>query len=93
MPVLDAHLKRFGMLMHVKSAGGKKEAKTECIFFPRPGLAYESGDTSPVLVNNQGDTISFCKCFKYLGSRIHWDICDDNVLSPLKAATGAFGSL
>ena len=39
MPILDAHLKRFGMLMHVKSAGGKKEAKTECMFFPRPGLA------------------------------------------------------
>ena len=94
MPVLDAHLKRFGMLMHVKSAGGKKEAKTECMFFPRPGLAYESGDTSPVLVNDKGDTISFCKSFKYLGSRIHWDLCDDDdVLSRLKAATGAFGSL
>ena len=82
------------MLMHAKSAGGKKEAKTECMFFPRPGLAYESGDTSPVLVNDQCDTVSFCNSTRYLGSRIHWGLCDDDdVLSRIKAASEAFGSL
>ena len=43
-PVLDPHLKRFGMLMHVQSKEERKKgpegkpSKTECMFFPRPGL-------------------------------------------------------
>ena len=64
------------------------------MFFPCSGLAYESGDTSIVMANDQGDTVSFTKNFKYLGSRIQWDLRDDHdVFSRIKAAAGAFGSL
>ena len=79
-------------LMHVGSAA--KKSKTEAMFCPRPGQAYEDANTSDVAADDVGGTVSFTKLFKYLGSQIDSSLRDDSdVHSRVKSAAGAFGAL
>ena len=92
VPVLHAHLKRFGMLMHVGSA--VKKSKTEAMFCPRPGRAYEEADTSDVKADEVGCAVSFTTLFRYLGSQIVSCLRDNaDVHSRVKSAAAAFGAL
>ena len=92
VPVLHTHLKRFGLLMHVGSV--VKKSKTEAMFCPRPGQAYEDANTSDVAADDVGGIVSFTKLFKYLGSQIDSSLRDDSdVLGRVKSAAGAFGAL
>ena len=92
VPVLHAHLKRFGMLMHVGSAA--KKSKTEAMFCPRPGQAYDDADTSDVTADDVGGVVSFTASFKYLGSLIDNCLRDNaDVHDRVKSAAAAFGAL
>ena len=89
--VLHAHLKQFGMLMHVGSAA--KKSKTEAMFCPRPGRGYGEAETSDVKADEVGDT-AFTTLFRYLGSQIDSCLRDDaDVHSRVKFAAAAFGAL
>ena len=85
------HLRLFGLLMHVGSAG--KKSKTEAMYCPARDTPYEDGDTSD-LVLDCGGTVSFTKSFVYLGSLLHCDLSDDHdVDARIKKASKAFGAL
>ena len=65
---IDAHLKLFGLLMHVGRGG--KRSKTEAVLFHKRDSCQEDGDTSDITLAC-GGTISFSPQFKYLGSMIN----------------------
>ena len=80
------------MLMHVGSA--VKKSKTEAMFCPRPGRAYEEADTSDVKADEVGGAVSFTTLFRYLGSQIVSCLRDNaDVHSRVKSAAAAFGAL
>ena len=58
------HMRLFGLLMHVGSAG--KQSKTEAMYCPARTDKYDDGDTSD-LVLDCGGTVSFSKSVVYLG--------------------------
>ena len=78
------------MKIHIGRNGGK--SKTEALYVPHAGEAYDDADTSDLLVD--GGSISFTKCFKYLGSSVNSSLNDDaEILLRIKAAVGAFARL
>lgn len=85
------HLRLFGLLMHVGSAG--KKSKTEAMYCPARDEDYNDGDTSD-LVLACGGTVSFTQSFVYLGSLLHRDLSDHHdVERRIKKASAAFGVL
>ena len=90
MNILYSQFLRFGMKIHIGTNGGK--SKTEALYVPHAGEAYEDADTSDILVD--GGSISFTKSFKYLGSSINSSLSDDyEILLRIKAAVGACARL
>jgi len=85
------HMRLFGLLMHVGSAG--KKSKTEAMYCPARTDKYDDGDTSG-LVLGCGGTVSFTQSFVYLGSLLHCDLSDHHdVDARIKKASAAFGAL
>jgi hypothetical protein len=85
-----AHLRPFGLLMHVGSPG--KESKTEVIYCPARVSAYCDGDT-PDIVLDCGGTVSFTQSFVYLGSLLHYSLMDHHdVDARIKKAIRACGA-
>ena len=85
------HMRLFGLLMHVGSAG--KKSKTEAMYCPARTDKYGDGDTTD-LVLDCGGTVSFSKSFVYLGSLLHCDLSDrHDVDARIKKASAAFGAL
>ena len=86
-----AHLRLFGLLMHVGSPG--KKSKTEAMYCPARVNAYDDGDTSDLMLDC-GGTVSFTQSFVYLGSLLHCDLSDHHdVDARIKKAAQAFGAL
>jgi len=86
-----AHLRKFGLCMHV--GRGDKASKTEAMYFPSPRTAYEAADTSRFYVEGTG-FIDFCEKFKYLGAILHYSLTSDaDVDKRVASATAAFGAL
>ena len=78
------------MKIHTERNGGK--SKTEALYVPHARETYEDANTSDLLVD--GGSISFTKCFKYLGSSVNSSLNDDEeILLRIKAAVGAFARL
>ena len=90
MNILYTQFLRFGMKIHIGRNGGK--SKTEALYVPHARETYEDADTSDLVVD--GGSISFTKCFKYLGSSVNSSLNDDEeILLRIKAAVGAFARL
>ena len=88
---IDAHLKLFGLLMHVGRGG--KRSKTEAVLFHKRHSRQEDGDTSDITLPC-GGTISFTPQFTYLGSMIHCSLSDSHdVANRIRKASAAFGAL
>jgi hypothetical protein len=88
---IDAHLKLFGLLMHVGRGG--KRSKTEAVLFHKRHSRQEDGDTSDITLAC-GGTISFSPQFNYLGSIIHCSLSDSHdVANRIRKASAAFGAL
>jgi hypothetical protein len=86
-----AHLRLFGLLMHVGSPG--KKSTTEAMYCPVRVSAYGDGDTSDLLLDC-GGTVSFTQSFVYLGSLLHCGLSDHHgVDARIKKATQSFGAL
>ena len=86
------HLKRFGLTMHV--GRGDKASKSEAMFCPGHGSSYEDGDTSKMIITDDGGFIEFTKSFKYLGSIITPDLASTaDVAQRIKKASKVFGAL
>ena len=58
--IIFAHLRKFGLCMHV--GRGDTASKTEAMYFPPPRTAYEAADTSRFYVDGNG-FIDFCEKF------------------------------
>ena len=86
-----AHLKRFGLHMHV--GRGVTKSKTEAMFFPAPRQPLDSGDQSDFAVDGDG-FISFSTEFVYLGSLLHQTLtCGADIDRRIVKASAAFGAL
>jgi hypothetical protein len=86
-----AHLKRFGLLMHV--GRGNTVSKTEAVYYPPPRQPADSGDQSDFAVDGDG-FISFSTEFVYLGSLLHQTLtCGADVDRRIVKASAAFGAL
>ena len=81
------HLRRFGLHMHV--GRGTQKSKSEAMYCPAAGDAYEDADTSDFDVAD--GFISFCTEFKYLGSIIHYSLTSHaDVMASIDSASRAF---
>ena len=88
---IDAHLKLFGLLMHVGRGG--KRSKTEAVLFHKRHSRQEDGDTSDITLAC-GGTIRYTPQFTYLGSMIHCSLSDSHdVANRIRKASAAFGAL
>jgi hypothetical protein len=88
------HLRRFGLHMHIGQ--GNVASKTEAMYCPAKGNAYEDGDTSNFNVGDESRRgfIHFTTSFKYLGSILTSSITSEgDVDARINAATAAFGAL
>ena len=89
--VIRSHYACWGLEMHVGTA--KKESKTVAMFLPGYTRMYGDGDTSK-LVFDDGSFVHFEKEFKYLGSYIHYKLCDDlDIEKRIETASKMFGAL
>ena len=91
---IHSHFARFGLTMHVGRdlANGGADSKTEAMYVPPAGGAYEDVDTSPLAVD--GGLVPFCKLFKYLGAHLHYTMsCVQDVRLRITKASNAFGAL
>lgn len=90
MRLIFEQLKRFGLTCHVGRDG--KKAKTEAMLFPANSSTYDQYDTSDFIVG--GGTVHFCSQFRYLGSWVSSDLCDDHDIDArIQSAGAAFGFL
>jgi len=86
-----AHLRRFGLHMHV--GRGNTASKTEAVYYPPPHEPADSGDRSDFAVDGDG-FISFSSEFVYLGSLIHEMLtCGPDIDRRIVKASAAFGAL
>ena len=86
-----AHLRRFGLHMHV--GRGNIASKTEAVYYPPPREPADSGDRSDFAVDGDG-FISFSSEFVYLGSLIHEKLtCGPDIDRRIVKASAAFGAL
>jgi len=87
---LYAHLRKFGLTMHVGRGGAK--SKTEAMYIPGARSAKSDGDASPFAVDD--GLVSFCTEFKYLGSIIAQSLrADADIDRRIASATAVFGAL
>ena len=87
---LYAHLRRFGLLMHI--GRGQTSSKTEAMYFPPPRQPASDGDQSNFDVAD--GFVSFTTEFRYLGSIIHQSLRPDtDIDARITKARAAFGAL
>ena len=86
-----AHLKRFGLHMHV--GRGNTVSKTEAVYFPPPRQPANDGDQSNFVVDGNG-FVSFSSEFVYLGGLLHNTLtCAADVDRRIVKASASFGAL
>ena len=87
---LYAHLRKFGLMMHVGRGGAT--SKTEAMYIPGARSAKSDGDASSFAVDD--GHVSFCTAFKYLGSIIDQSLrADADIDRRIASATAVFGAL
>ena len=87
---LYAHLRKFGLTMHVGRGGAA--SKTEAMYIPGARNLTTDGDASSFAVDD--GRVSFCTEFKYLGSIIDQSLrADADVDRRIVSATAVFGAL
>ena len=71
---LDAHLKKFGLLMHAGVPGGKR-SKTGAMLCPAQEDGLDNGDTSDFVLHC-GGVVSLANSLNYPGSILYRDLTD-----------------
>ena len=87
--IINDHLKKFGLLMHV--GRGDVKSQTEAMYIP--SKFKTNGDTSKYTVDGNG-FIEFTKVFRYLGCLVEDNLeMSTEICARIKKASSAFGSL
>jgi hypothetical protein len=91
-PVINVHLERFGLKMHVGTVA--KPSKTEFMVIPaHRNDAIDAADLAPVKADDEGGVVTSTDFFKYLGGGVDSVLTDNrDVDRSIKSAAGAFGA-